>query len=485
MKKQSALVRKIGFLSLALVLLSVAIGLPLVFTIRSTERQVTSVAAVQVPALDYSARLESLARELRIQVLLHGHQPTLETKRNAEERIQSIRAQFPAMLAEFERSNALAERPQALAPIREAFAEYLHVVDAALPLSRAAIAEKEKGAELITLINVRCAPAFKRLADSIEVVRQQSRLDALASVQLTTEEGRRATSRGTALLAVAVLGGLGLTALLIRSVQKVDRLMAEIVEGLTASARLVTNAAGSISTSSQSLAHSSTEQASALEQTSASSHQFSASTSTNADHAREVATYMTMVDSQVGQTNDTLGRMIQSMKSITDSSSRISKIIEVIENIAFQTNILALNAAVEAARAGEAGQGFSVVADEVRSLAQRSSQAARDTTELIEESIRLAKQADTQVGEVVGSMRAITASSKRAKQLVDSVNSASAEQSLGINQIAIAVQQLQQLNQQTAAQAEDCASAGEELNAQSKNMFGMVMRLQETVGANA
>jgi methyl-accepting chemotaxis protein/methyl-accepting chemotaxis protein-1 (serine sensor receptor) len=165
------------------------------------------------------------------------------------------------------------------------------------------------------------------------------------------------------------------------------------------------------------------------------------------------------------------------MREITGSSDKISKIIKVIDEIAFQTNILALNAAVEAARAGEAGMGFAVVADEVRSLAQRSAQAAKDTSALIEESIAKSNEGGTRLERVAAVIRAITESTVKVKTLVDEVNLGSQEQARGIEQISKAIAQMDQVTQSTAASAEEGASASEELSAQAEAMGHAIQKL--------
>jgi len=184
----------------------------------------------------------------------------------------------------------------------------------------------------------------------------------------------------------------------------------------------------------------------------------------------------------VADANRKLEQMVGSMKDINSSSDKISKIIKVIDEIAFQTNILALNAAVEAARAGEAGMGFAVVADEVRNLAQRCAQAAKDTAGLIEESIAKSTEGSAKLDQVAEAIRSITENATQVKTLVDEVNLGSQEQARGIEQVAKAISQMEQVTQKTAANAEESASAGEELSAQAETLRGIVERLTEMVG---
>jgi methyl-accepting chemotaxis protein len=165
------------------------------------------------------------------------------------------------------------------------------------------------------------------------------------------------------------------------------------------------------------------------------------------------------------------------MRDINASSDKISRIIKVIEEIAFQTNILALNAAVEAARAGEAGMGFAVVADEVRNLAQRSSQAARDTTELIQESIANSQEGRSRLAQVTETFSSIIGSVGQMKTLIEEVHLGSQEQARGIEQVSHAISQMEQVTQQTAAAAEEGAAAGEQMSAQSDTLREVVGRM--------
>jgi methyl-accepting chemotaxis protein/methyl-accepting chemotaxis protein-1 (serine sensor receptor) len=260
-------------------------------------------------------------------------------------------------------------------------------------------------------------------------------------------------------------------------------LQSSIVE-LSDGAEQVATAAGQVSSSSQSLAQGASEQAASLEETSASSEEINSMARKNTDNSRSTAELLSRSQEKVNQANRYLEDMVVSMDLITDSSGKISKIIKVIDEIAFQTNILALNAAVEAARAGEAGMGFAVVADEVRSLAQRSAQAAKDTATLIEDSITRSGEGKVKVDQVALAIRAVTEDSAKVKVMVDEVSLGSEEQSRGIDQIGRAISQMEQVTQTNAASAEESAAAAEELSAQSETLKDVISRLNEMVGGS-
>ena len=193
---------------------------------------------------------------------------------------------------------------------------------------------------------------------------------------------------------------------------------------------------------------------------------------------------MQTVDARVSEGNQTLDLMVGSMEAITDSSGRISKIIKVIDEIAFQTNILALNAAVEAARAGESGMGFAVVADEVRNLAQRSAQAARDTAGLIEDSIAKSNDGSVKLQRMAEVIRGITENTGKVKAFIDEVSLASVEQAKGVDAISKGVSQMEKSTQDTASFSEESASASEQLSAQAQTLNQIAEQVAAMVGTS-
>ena len=194
---------------------------------------------------------------------------------------------------------------------------------------------------------------------------------------------------------------------------------------------------------------------------------------------------MASVEKHVKEGNKSIDLMVESMREVNVSSDKISKIIKVIDEIAFQTNILALNAAVEAARAGEAGMGFAVVADEVRNLSQRSAQAAHDTAVLIEEAIAKTNDGTAKTHQVAEVIQAITENAGKVKSLVDEVNSGSQDEVRGLDQISKVFSQIDSVAQNTAASAQESASASEQLSAQAHGMHEIALQLRMLVGSDS
>ena len=302
---------------------------------------------------------------------------------------------------------------------------------------------------------------------------------ALLAVSSRDAHARVSGSRAVAyvLIVLCLLAGGGVHWI----VRGVNRVLRQFAGEMAAMSGQVTEASRQLDSSSQSLAQGASEQAASLEETSAATEQLHSTTRNNAGRCQSASAVTEQVNRQVGEANQSLGQMIDSMQAINVSSSKISQIIKVIDEIAFQTNILALNAAVEAARAGEAGMGFAVVADEVRNLAQRSAQAARDTAGLIEESIARSREGSAKLDQVAQAVRAITGSATQVKELIDQVSSGGQEQSQGIEQISRALVQIDQVTQTTAANAEENAAAGKQLSAQSENLQIVAERLSELV----
>jgi len=204
-------------------------------------------------------------------------------------------------------------------------------------------------------------------------------------------------------------------------------------------------------------------------------------TAKDVDDSKRSAELMEQVDHRVTEVNQALAQMVTSMKEINASSQKISQIIKVIDEIAFQTNILALNAAVEAARAGEAGLGFAVVADEVRNLAQRSAQAAKDTTALIEESIAHSHAGSGKLEQVAAAIHGITESTRLGKTLAAEVKLNSEKQARAMTTVSEALTQIEQVTQHVAANAQQSASAGEELNSQAAALRQVAVHLSSMV----
>jgi len=331
------------------------------------------------------------------------------------------------------------------------------------------------------------AAAFMRdkIIPNLDSLSKQAATEKQLSAELMTtalKDTSEKVALGNWVTVIMLVFSLTAAALIIFVVRQINTSLRKAISDLSEGAGQVASAAGQISSSSQSLAQGASEQAASLEETSSSSEEINSMACKNAENSQTAHSLVLQSQQRVDETNHSLETMVTAMSDIKNSSDKVSKIIKVIDEIAFQTNILALNAAVEAARAGEAGMGFAVVADEVRNLAQRCAQAAKDTAALIEESISKSDDGQTKVEQVAVAIRAITEESAKVKTLVDEVSVGSQEQTRGIEQIAKALTQMEQVTQQSAANAEESAAAAEELTAQASTLMEVVHQLSAMVG---
>jgi methyl-accepting chemotaxis protein len=226
--------------------------------------------------------------------------------------------------------------------------------------------------------------------------------DRTNAERLSQKQALAAQSWGVSIVLLSAFGGISAGAVL--TIRTLSRTLRRTARELREAATQVAGAAGQVASSSQSLAQGSSEQVASLQQTSASSQEIRSMASRNRENSRSAHSLVTQSQQHFTEAMRALEQMVLAMDEIGSQGEKISKIVKVIEEIAFQTNILALNAAVEAARAGEAGMGFAVVADEVRSLAQRSAQAARDRTSLVEESLVRTGDGKAKVSQVAAAL---------------------------------------------------------------------------------
>jgi methyl-accepting chemotaxis protein len=278
---------------------------------------------------------------------------------------------------------------------------------------------------------------------------------------------------GIAVFLASVIGG----AIILSTNRTLRRIVIRLKDG----SEQVGGAAAQVTESSQSLAQGASEQAASLEETSSSLEEISSMTKKNADTAHQASVLSTEATAVSGKGNAAMVRMSAAIRDIQKSAGETARIVKTIDEIAFQTNLLALNAAVEAARAGEAGKGFAVVAEEVRNLAMRSAEAAKNTSVLIEGSVQNAKNGAAIADEVAKSLAEITTASEKVNLLVTEIAAASQEQSQGVGHVNQAVQQMDKVTQCNAAAAEESAASAEELNSQSERLRGVVSELQRLV----
>jgi methyl-accepting chemotaxis protein len=269
---------------------------------------------------------------------------------------------------------------------------------------------------------------------------------------------------------IPMAGKSGDIAQLCEGVNGLVETMASVVADIKSAAGEVSNAAAEISTSTTDLSQRTEEQAASLEETSSSMAEISTTVKKNAENAQQANQFASSTREVADRGGEVVAQAVSAMSRIEESSRKISDIISVIDEIARQTNLLALNAAVEAARAGEAGRGFAVVASEVRSLAQRSSQAAKDIKDLItnssgqvQEGVELVNKAGASLGEIVGSI-------KKVAEIVSDIAAASAEQATGLDQVNTALGQMDEVTQQNSALVEENAATAKTLEQQSAAM---------------
>ncbi|MBI0329324.1 methyl-accepting chemotaxis protein [Burkholderia plantarii] len=261
---------------------------------------------------------------------------------------------------------------------------------------------------------------------------------------------------------------------LMASLEAMRARLTSIVHGIKTSAESISVAANEVAQGNVDLSQRTEEQAASLEETAASMEELTSTVKHNTDNARQGSMLAVTASQTASSGGDVVRQVVGTMEDITSSSRKVAEIISVIEGIAFQTNILALNAAVEAARAGEQGRGFAVVAGEVRTLAQRSAVAAKEIKELIETSVSHVAAGSQLVAGAGATMDEIVRSVKRVSDIMGEIASASAEQNTGIEQVNVAVAQMDEVTQQNAALVEQATAAAQSMADQAESLRAAV-----------
>ena len=385
---------------------------------------------------------------------------------NAESKIENLFGEIVPLLdstAEKDSVLQLKDKASAVKPISNEFVQ---------------LVTKQQMNDALKLVGEKLIPAYDELQKSGRAFVDNQRETTSADTQTTQQSASSSRILAMIFLGLTLASALMIGFLIRRMNQALSAMTNDVYEGAIS----VGQAATQMSSVSQSLAQGASDQAASLEQTSVSTEQINQMVHKNAENSHSVTGFANTANRLLTEANQKLEQMLDSMKDISTSSEKISKIIRVIDEIAFQTNILSLNAAVEAARAGEAGMGFAVVADEVRNLAQRCSQAARDTSALIEDSINHSRNGKVRLDEVAQSMRQVTESALEVQKLSGEVHIGSEEQAKGVERISKTILQIQKVTQQNAASAEEGASAGAQMSAEAEHLQSAVGRLREMVG---
>lgn len=313
-----------------------------------------------------------------------------------------------------------------------------------------------------------------------QMTQRQEELQALfySLGQLTLTKMQTVEKRAKIIIlvgvAIAFLAGILVAIVLIRGVTGAIH---RVTQGMNEGSTQVAVAAGQVSSSSLSMAEGASRQAAAIEETSSSMEEMASMTKKNSENATYADTLMKEVNEVVQRANGSMAQLTQSMAEISKASEETSKIIKTIDEISFQTNLLALNAAVEAARAGEAGAGFAVVADEVRNLAMRAADAAKNTEKLIEETLMKVKDGSTLVTNTNDAFGQVSQSTEKVGNLVFEISEASKEQSSGIDQVNIAIADVDKVIQHTVVNADSSAASAEEMRSQAELLRGYVEEL--------
>lgn len=319
---------------------------------------------------------------------------------------------------------------------------------------------------------------FKVVKYATDITEQVNSVQAMKEAVDQVQDAVKYAVEGDLTQRISMAGKTGLLELMCNGINALIENMDEIVGQIKNAAGEISTGAKEIASGNSDLSSRTEQQAANLEETASSMEELTSTVKLNAENAKEANMLAEKASTVAMGGGDLIQQVVMTMSAINESSRKIADIIGVIDGIAFQTNILALNAAVEAARAGDQGRGFAVVASEVRTLAQRSANAAKDIKGLISDSVKKIESGNALVGKSGETMKEVVNSIKRVNDIMTEIAAASAEQSQGIQEVSTAVSQMDEMTQQNAALVEEAAAAAESLQSQANQLTQRVAVFQ-------